>query len=113
MDLVNFEIQVLHEMLRKRFNPVEIDDLCSSMVERYEYSGNGYFLTIRNVLLPKEREVISKPIIIGQSNLNAELLLGFIIFVEQGELTIECHSYRAVNLPNSIRNHNVDISTHV
>lgn len=72
----------------------------------YEYIGSGYYLTVRHPNLPKNRIVCSKPILIGEAE-NIEC--GFIVFLENNELTIECHSWGELEIPENFREKNIEL----
>lgn len=66
----------------------------------------GYFLTVRHPALPVERQVYDSPLLIGGCG---ELECGFVIFLENGELTLECHSWDGSVIPEDIRDREVKI----
>lgn len=72
----------------------------------YEYTKSGYFLNIRSSHLPKGRIVCSEPIIIGEAD---NITCGFVIFIENGELTIECHSWSEENVSEDFRDKDVQV----
>ncbi len=73
----------------------------------YEHTGVGYFLTLRHPALPRERLVCDKPTVIGQSE---GIESGFIVFIENHELVLECHSWGADHVPETYRDENVQIT---
>lgn len=73
----------------------------------YEYTGCGYFLSIRHPSLPKERIVCHKPMIIGQAD---DIICGFVIFIEDGQFTLECHSFGEIDVPEWFRDRNVQVA---
>src|SRR2546430_10362022 len=73
----------------------------------YEYTGNGYFLSVSHASLPTERIVCHKPIVIGSIE---GIACGFIIFIENGQLTIECHSWGDVEIPEWFRDRDVQVT---
>jgi hypothetical protein len=72
----------------------------------YEYTGSGYFLGIQHSLLPKERIVCSEPIVIGEAD---DITCGFVVFIEDNQLTIESHSWGELNVPEDFREKNVQV----
>lgn len=74
----------------------------------YEHSGCGYFLTVRHRNVPINRVVCDTPIVAGRVN-NTDC--GFIVFMEKGELMLECYSFGNQSLPKNIRDLNVAVST--
>jgi len=75
-------------------------------VVEYHATGYGYFLTVKHPSLPSKRNVYDKPMLIGHSG-NVET--GFIVFVENGELTIECHGWGDVVVPQDYREMDIRI----
>lgn len=73
----------------------------------YGYTGCGYFLTISHPLLPKQRIVCSEPLVVGRAN---DIISGFIIFLENNELTLECHDFGEPGIPRDFRDKNVQVS---
>lgn len=55
----------------------------------FEYTGCGYFLTVAHPELPRRRLVCTRPEIIAEAK---GVKAGFIVFIEDGELTLECHN---------------------
>ena len=64
--------------------------------EAVEFSGAGYFLTIKDPALPKHRIVLNRPDIRGKLG---GIDVGYLAFVENSELTLECYSYDQEILP--------------
>jgi len=100
MKLSNYEIEVLELMLKGEFSSQEIDKICKSEIKNYEFTGAGYFLQLRNEIFPINRKVISNPMIMGKGE-NHDV--GFVLFMQNRTLTIECHSWGEGNPPESIR----------
>lgn len=66
----------------------------------YDYSGSGYFLTVRHSDLPGRRIVCSEPQVVGRvGNIQG----GFVAFIENGELMLECHTWGEVDVPANFR----------
>lgn len=72
----------------------------------YDYSGVGYFLTVKHPSLPSERIVCSKPNVVGRSG---NVQSGFLVFIENGELMLECHTCGDVDVPEDFREQHVVI----
>jgi hypothetical protein len=103
-----FEIQVLHILA----SPVLGKEIVKTLVEEaelvsYEHSGAGYFLTVRHKCLPKPRIVFSDPVVIGRLG---EIEGGFLIFIENEELMLECYSASATDIPNDFRERSAPVS---
>jgi uncharacterized protein (UPF0248 family) len=64
--------------------------------EVVEFSGAGYLLTIKDSILPKHRIVLDSPDIRGKLG---GIDVGYLAFVENSELMLECYSYDQEILP--------------
>lgn len=107
MKFTDFEIQVLKIMLESEYSTYDIQSIVStSVIVGFEFTGAGYFLKISNELFPIERKVIGKPIVTGENN---DFQVGFILFLENKTLTIECHSWSEKNPPKGIRTMDLEI----
>ena len=73
----------------------------------YEHTGAGYFLTLRHPALPRERLVCDKPRVMGECR---GIESGFIVFIENSELLLECHSWGTEAVPATYRDENVQIT---
>lgn len=73
----------------------------------YDYSGSGYFLTVSHPRLPTERSVYSEPAVVGNYE---DVQAGFVVFVQDNELMLECHTWGAVEVPSDYRDKDVKIS---
>ena len=103
---VNFECQVIRLLLGPHVEQAEIDAVLNSATQvSCEHSGSGYFLTVRHPVLAKDGVVYSEPLVMGKSG---DLSCGFVVFVEQGELTLECHSWDRP-IPEDFRSRDVEI----
>lgn len=74
----------------------------------YEYTGNSYFLTVRHPALPNMLRTLSTPSVIGNFG---ELQCGFVVFLGEHELTLECHSWGDMDVPAGFRDLTVSVST--
>lgn len=81
--------------------------LDSAELVSYEYTGSGYFLTVQHSSLPARRVVCSKPLVLGRAG---EVQCGFVVFLENAELTLECHTWGPIDVPKDFRDHGVEIS---
>jgi len=106
MELKKYEIEVLKLMLSEKFNKEEINSVLNSPVTDYDYTGAGYFLELTNKILPIYRVVISEPILSGRAN---EFNVGFVIYVENSKLVLECHSWGLANPPENCRDKQIEI----
>jgi hypothetical protein len=76
------------------------------IITKYDVTGHGYFLTIKHPSLPLKRTVCNTPILIGECG---GIETGFIIFIENGELTIECHGWGDKEIPRNYRELEIQI----
>jgi hypothetical protein len=51
---------------------------------------------------------LSQPVVMGAAD---GIECGFVVFVEPGELTLECRSWSVVDVPIDFRDRNVNLST--
>ena len=72
----------------------------------YEYSGVGYFVTVRHPILPAERVVLGEPLVIGRAG---EIEGGFLVFVEDGEFMLECYTAGRIEIPSDFRECEVSV----
>lgn len=108
MILNEYETEVLRRMLILDFNESEIQNIISkSKITSYDYTGAGYFLELTNKLFPIKRKVISEPTLIGEIE---DIQIGFLLFLENNTLTIECHTWGDKNPPEDIRMRIIEIN---
>jgi hypothetical protein len=93
-------------MLNNKFSNDELNSILNSPITGYDYTGAGYFLELSNDILPKDRKTISKPTLCGRAD-NIEV--GFLIFIENSKLILECHSWGEENPPETIREKSIVI----
>ena len=72
-----------------------------------EHTGSGYLLTVRHRMITGGRTVCHKPLIVGKAG---DLKCGFVVYVQDGELTLECHSWDGEGVPDNIRDLNFEIA---
>ena len=78
----------------------------ASALDDYEYTGCGYFATLRHESLPRNRIVCHELKVVGESR---GIRAGFIVFLENHELMLECHDWGKENVPADFREQNVSI----
>ncbi len=85
----DFERKILAELLEKtELKNIELSvDTANEVVE---FSGAGYFITIKNPMLPKHRLVLDSPDIRGKLG---GIDVGYLAFAENSELVLECYAY--------------------
>lgn len=106
MKLTKYEIEVFNLMLNDKFSNEELNSILNSPITGYDYTGAGYFLELTNDILPKDRKTISVPTLFGRAD-NFEV--GFLIFIENSKLILECHSWGEENPPETIREKTISI----
>jgi len=84
-----FEVKILTKLLKEK-GLDEFIELLKSPKFDIDYSGVGYFLTIKDDKIPSERIVLDTPVIEGKLG---DKTVGFLAFIESSELTLECYSY--------------------
>jgi len=106
--LKNFEARVI-DLLTQGVLSAETIAALKEDAELVDYhtTGNGYFLTVRHPGLPTNRIVCDRPTLIGESR---GVDTGFVIFIEDGELTIECHGWGDKEIPIAYRDQDVRIT---
>lgn len=72
------------------------------------FTGCGYFLTVRHDELPATRIVCDQPMVIGDAN---GITTGFVVFLENYELTLECHSLDVDDVPEDYRERDVSVTS--
>ena len=104
--LRDYEKQVIAILTEKVLPPSVVHAVTTGgEVISYEYTGVGYFLTLRHPNLPSERIVCDKPMVIGKGS---GVEAGFVVFLENKELLFECHTWQD-SLPEAYRNQDVEI----
>ncbi len=73
-----------------------------------EHTGAGYYLTAQHPAVPSDRVVCDRPQIIGKAG---DIECGFVVFLEGGELTLECHSCGDNEIPEDLRDRDVELAT--
>src|SRR3954469_4654463 len=95
--LREYEKTVVHLLTSHVLSPQQLDAVIreGELVE-YDYTGCGYFLTVKHRALPAGRIVCNTPKLKGCAD---GIDTGFVIFLERGKLTIECHPWGDVDVP--------------
>lgn len=75
-------------------------------ISKYDITVNGYFLTIKHPRLPVKRIGCDKPMLIAECS---GIETDFIVFIENGELTIECHGWGDKEIPQNYREFEIQI----
>ena len=103
-----FERKVVKVLVSSRLPVDEIEAVLETgTFLSYDYTGSGYYLTVRHPSLPSDRVVCDMPLLKGTSG---KIVCGFVVFLENGELTLECHTWGPVDVPEDFRERQVDVS---
>ncbi|MFL6675197.1 MAG: hypothetical protein ACJ8LG_18140 [Massilia sp.] len=106
--LRNFEVEVIRLLGKSSLDKRQLDSLAAfTGSAEYEYTGSGYYLTLRMPTLPDLRETLSNAFVMGKAD---GIECGFVVFLEHGELTLECHTWGAIDVPSDFRERNVVLS---
>ena len=95
----SFEKQIIRVLTKEALPSSLIEKLLISEISNYRVTGVGYFFEIINEDLPKERIVCNSPTMILDLKCWSA---GFIIFIQDKELTFECHGWGG-ELPDEFR----------
>jgi hypothetical protein len=99
--LREFELEAIRIMGHGVLTPEQML-LISELAEpaHYEYTGSGYFLTVSHPDLPALRATLSSPVVVGECG---QIICGFVVFLSDHELTLECHTWGDVPVPPGFR----------
>ena len=102
----DFEREVVKTCLASQLPVDEVEAVLDSATwVSYEYTGSGYYLTVRHPSLPSERAICDMPLT-GRSG---NIVCGFVVFLGNGELTLECHTWGPEDVPEDFRERQVEI----
>lgn len=105
--LKSFEKSVINLLATDVLAAWQVDEVCSNgRLVGLDFTGKGYFLTLSSSDLPIERLVLNSPSVNGRVG---ELLTGFVAFVENNELTLECFAYGEDIVPDNYRDLGVTV----
>ena len=107
IELAIFEKYVIRKTCESYISQDLLDEILNKGANYYNYTGWGYYLTIKHSKLPRERYVLDMPPLSGYWN---GIDSGFTIFIEDGELTLECFPYGEIEIPSDYRDHRVEIT---
>ncbi len=82
--------------------------LASDSHDRYEYTGSGYFLTVKHPGLPSVPQSLIDPPVSGVAGL---VQAGFVVHLGEHELTLECHTWGEIDVPEDFRDLHVEIAS--
>ncbi|HBZ07245.1 MAG TPA: hypothetical protein DEP03_13000 [Massilia sp.] len=82
--LRDFEIDVIRLLANSALNKNQLDGLSSfTGSAEYEYTGSGYFLTVRMPMLPNIQCTLSRPFVVGEAD---GIVCGFVVFSNTASL---------------------------
>ena len=104
-----FELQAIRLMATGVLSAEQLQALADvEHPSRYDYTGSGYFLTVSLPSLPADPKTLSDPPVVGNVG---DIQAGFVVFLGNQELTLECHTWGAVDVPADFRDRKVAVST--
>ena len=104
-----FEQEAIRLMTKGQLPDDVLEEVLSSeSQDRYEYTGCGYFLTVRNSRLPSDKRSLGDPPVAGLAD---EIQAGFVVHLGDNELTLECHTWGEFDVPEDFRERRVTIVT--
>ena len=103
-----FELEAIRTLTSKVLS-ADLVDLLSTNTELVgvNHTGFGYFQTVRHTELPDERIVCAEQMVLGTAD---SIRCGFIVFLEDHKLTLECHGY-GESLSDDIRDLPIVVET--
>jgi hypothetical protein len=105
----DFERAAVSMLVGRNMSESQLESfLDSGSVVSYKHTGVGYFLTVRHSTVPSERVTCHRPLVIGKAD---DVECGFVVFLGGGELTLECHSLTATEVPEDFRERPVEVAT--
>ncbi|RLB51689.1 MAG: hypothetical protein DRI90_22755 [Deltaproteobacteria bacterium] len=103
-----FEVSVIRSLVGSALSTETIESVVNtSKLVSVDHTGVGYFVTVMHPDLPADRIVCDTPMISGMSG---DTSFGFVIFLEDHQLTLECHSWTGGAIPGGIREQEVKLS---
>ena len=103
----NFEKYAIRVLCGSYISKELLSKLLESEASDFKYSGSGYFLYFKHKDLPKNRIVCDDPKLKGEWN---GIESGFLVFLENHELMLECHTWGEVDVPQDYREKSVSVS---
>ena len=104
-----FEVQAIRLMAGGFLTEEQLRAVFSAQsLASYEYTGSGYFVSVQHPALPQADQTLSEPAVVGNAG---DIQAGFVVFLGEGRLTLECHTWGAVDVPANFRELNVAVTT--
>jgi hypothetical protein len=102
-----YEVDVLERLLSEHYTREQLMELLDrAEPQKIEYTGYGFFVTATNPAIGRERRVCSDPSLVAESRDRAA---GFVVFLEDGQLTLETFPPDGESLPADFREREVNI----
>ena len=101
-----FEREVVRLLAEAHLGTDLIARVSTSPPRSCEHTGAGYLLTIGDEALPKGPLTFHRSDLLGRGG---DVEIGFVVFIEQHALTLECHSW-GDEVPTDIREQDVEIA---
>ena len=103
------------EAIRLMAHPILSSELLQAVLNEaelvgYEYTGSGYFLKVKHAALTLGKQTLQVPAVEGA---HGNVVAGFVVFLDDGELTLECHSWGPVDVPEDFRDQNVIVAARI
>jgi hypothetical protein len=107
---VEYERTVIRSLLADRFETAYANELLTAaQLVSYDHTGIGYFLTVEHEHLPMQRIVCDVPVLTGSYEGMDCGFVGFVAFIENGNLTLECYAWSGDAIPIDIRERDLRI----
>jgi hypothetical protein len=95
------EVEVIRMLAGKHLPAAVLDGVIATpSFVGVETTQRGYFLTLGHPALPAVRAVFHEPRVVGQVG---DVQCGFVLFLQDGQITLECHSSGDAPLPRDYR----------
>ena len=103
-----YEIALLHNVLADEFPPEQLAAIIEGASDPHvEFDGYGYYVSVRHAAIGSARRVTSAPpSLAGHCD---GRMAGFIVFLEDGQLTLEIYPWDGDCLPATFRDGDVRI----
>ena len=106
--LRDFEIKAIGILADGVLSPAQFDAVSSATeLSSYNHTGVGYFVSVAHHSLPVAPQTLSAPFVAGRIG---ETECGFVCFLGEGELTLECHPVSGPDVPTNMRDLPVQVS---
>ncbi len=102
-----FEKEIIRKLCNRYVSSELLDEILQGEASDYEYSGCGYFLYFKHEDLPIQRIVCDEPKVMGEWN---KIQSGFLVFLGENELMLECHDWGGNDVPPNYRENDVLVS---